>query len=179
MEKICKRCNFRTPAGRAVCQVCGHAKFFQAEDFNKEAPKEDSVLAKVEAAVSVTALNDLFARMNERATSVIGSLRSGIDAALTPKPAVVNEASNEAAGQSFTSDETVFSSASIKRQTLTNRKIEAMQPSTVEVAAEQGLDDLLAWFKSYGVDQPLILEKTHPFESATAPVVQHLDQKAA
>ncbi len=31
MDKLCKRCQFRTPQTRAICQVCGHTEFVKLD----------------------------------------------------------------------------------------------------------------------------------------------------
>jgi hypothetical protein len=35
VDKLCKRCQFRTPLARAICQVCGHAEFVKLDQSAK------------------------------------------------------------------------------------------------------------------------------------------------
>lgn len=122
MEKICTRCNFRTPAARAVCQVCGYTKFLAA---NANAVvtgdvKETSVVSTALAAFNRFAL----------------AIKDGLGA----------EASAER------QDETQLSTGRVGTSSIQSRLTEVFKDG-------DDLDSMIAWFKSYGVDRPLILER--------------------
>jgi hypothetical protein len=117
MEKICTRCNFRTPAGRSICQVCGCAKFHVATDVQVAVAKQSAPLVSEQLNVQA-ALNAL--------STFIKRITPTSEAAFTPaEPAP--------------------------------RAIEI--PDKQVFKDNEDLDSMIAWFKSYGVDRPLILQQ--------------------
>jgi hypothetical protein len=123
MEKICTRCQFRNPASRRGCQVCGYAKFQEVSSVALAIAKQpdcfsmflDQTIAAASAAI------EKIAELQHKLAAP-QHIESGVS--LKPLPTSTNGV-DEAS--------TVFES--------------------------NDLDSMMAWFKSYGVDKPLILQR--------------------
>ena len=128
MEKICTRCKFRTPANRAVCRACGYTKFFAATDVQVAVAKQSAVVMTVQPTAAGQFLIDLLLQTKN-------SLMAAV--------------------------EKFSSSAKAKDQKDTAEKVcEDPSSTSPQYTFKDGedLDSMIAWFKSYGVDRPLILE---------------------
>lgn len=148
MEKICTRCSFRNPNGRGVCQVCGYAKFSPMADAQLVVAKDAAGV--VNDTVSMSEESFAYA-LQQTKVAVVNAVRK-IAALVTDRPVHVTE---ERQPIRVVSDSTKYSSE-----------------STFEGFENNDLDSMLAWFKSYGVDRPLILD------TPSAPVVVRQNRAA-
>jgi hypothetical protein len=131
MEKICTRCSFRTPATRAVCQVCGYSKFSAVSDVQVAVAKQPAVVMTIEPTAQGQFLIDLFRQTKKSVVTAVENFAKAVkESAETTKE---KDSATEVANDT---------------------------PST-EITFQEGedLDTLIAWFKSYGVDRPLILQQ--------------------
>lgn len=157
MEKICTRCNFRNPGGRGVCQVCGYSKFVPMADAQLVVAKEAASVVNETAAVkSGESLNEI---LRETKVAVVSAAKK-IAALVTNRP--VHRTAE------VTVDEVrkplLFDSA----------RSASVNVDAAGVAFESNdLESMIEWFKTYGVDRPLILD------AAPAPVVVPATSKAA
>lgn len=151
MEKICKRCGFRTPSARTICQVCGNGKFVLRET-------EDARTC-VTPAAQFTSID-----------TVQTALRRTIESAATHALSVIERLNQTralvAASQTVSRTPTLVSVASQSAETM-----------VAEQSFEgNSLEEMIAWFKSYGVDRPLILPANNNRSSEFA---DDLSSKAA
>jgi hypothetical protein len=137
MEKICTRCSFRNPGGRGVCQVCGYSKFVPMADAQMVVAKEGGSVVNETVNGSSESLSAMFV---ETKVAVVNALHK-IGALVMNRP--VKQADVVEANQPVRVLSDSFKSVS---------------SVSVETFEDNDLDSMIAWFKSYGVDRPLILE---------------------
>jgi hypothetical protein len=172
MEKVCKRCQFKNPQKRAICQICGHAQFVQSADQSRAGD------AKVTPAVTPTP------------KSVVANPASVVKPAPVAKPTPAVKPAPAVNLSGLANDSTHFlqnlskqvsrvsipdflksrgeDPAQTASKLLRNRVGDMSDEYTAVTCSdfnyssnattpEQQLDELLEWFKSYGLDQQLIL----------------------
>jgi hypothetical protein len=155
MEKICTRCNFRTPAGRAVCQVCGHSKFHPTASAVAAIPANNSLDNIELPQLSMRGLSDALSQLAATASSVVEKLTETAKAEFAKYEALCAKAATER--ETPTALKQVTRSANLAvapaRDTAAN-----FAPTTPSFGENEDLETMISWFKSYGVDRPLILE---------------------
>jgi hypothetical protein len=197
MDKLCKRCQFRTPSTRALCQVCGHTAFTKIEqamatadasDCRREASEAgqdvvsttapsinlpsidlESIKVRLQSLKSsvVTEINDLVVKVNSAARKVFLL-------ATTPMASQSEEVpiTTEVYARPLQCAVTLPHHASRPVKASTRRN-DSLIESAVEiapgdtVARKARLNELLRWFQSYG-DDPLILDKPARIDDTSA-----------
>ena len=132
MQKICKRYGFKTPSARAICQVCGSTKF---------ATSVTESVNRVPVIAEFTAINTFREFVQATFESSSKFMSSAMDKLMHSK-------------------ECISTSETLQRsQALVSGSSYAAEAIAVEQSLEgKTVEEMIAWFKSYGVDQPLILQ---------------------
>lgn len=140
MEKICTRCNFRNPRTRSVCQVCGHPKFFTMTDAQAAVAKQPMFTIAFEPSSAALQLTELVQQTKNTAINALQKITSTVKL------------------NSSNVDSKQNGSASKVHDIRTMQSDSQLETNTPVFNDGDDLDSMIAWFKSYGVDRPLILE---------------------
>lgn len=151
MEKICTRCNFRNPKIRAVCQVCGYSKFNPTADAHPTVAKESP-------SISGSAFLDLVQQPAIAAKATLEKISSALKELATKTPK----------SEDSCVDNGVRDGAHDMSSTRGLRAERQAKPFETPVFKEgEDLDSMIAWFKSYGLDRPIILESKPQTDSSS------------
>lgn len=162
MDKLCKRCQFRTPQTRAICQVCGHKEFCQS---SASATINNNVrLAEAGPASDATGEN-IFGK----AKSLFGSsaaewkeLGQKIASATQKILRLAVPSTAELSPESAQSAEILLIEPTTDRKWKVLTQLEQTRASLAqdESTQPQSLDELMNWFKTYGTERGIVFEKS-------------------
>ena len=168
MDKQCKRCNFRTPEARKICQVCGHTQFHRQSAWQSAGDRVTGASNTTCSATPEPAINPTRAL-----PSLLGNLCQATRQVLSEVSTLASARLGKAGGDETGTVEAASNKRLPKRpsQTVTeyaDTYISSLPKlvSTDLDSQRENLNQLLAWFESYGADQPLIVSRTDSHEPA-------------
>jgi hypothetical protein len=186
MDKLCKRCQFRTPSIRALCQVCGHKEFVAIDHATQKSDQPEIIQSSEnesfpEAVIDFSAvrsrLSSLRLQLSSASTQLIAETRvlySKIKSAakkiylLAIPPAKVNASECTSTEIPPVSSAPALSTPVARSTTARRleRSPEARHNAVIETYAEIApgdtaarkarLNELLVWFQSYGNDSSIL-----------------------
>ena len=165
MEKICKRCNFRTPASRKICQVCGHNKLVPMEIQGGRVVLQDETNATTpvqepQFSAAMNEIGESFREQFAKFKTFVKNVETRIETFVTTfgvpqqAPAAVTAPVIEVPVQTIVTRPV----RSATNETFIRIGVPTVNtPSPMPLPGSESLNELLDWFKSYGVSQSLIL----------------------